>query len=239
MNNFKERAIRGGLAKICAQVANVLLRLGSLMVLARLLSPFDFGLVGMVTAVTGVLSYFREFGLSTVSVQRASISEEQMSTLFWVNMLVGVLLALVSLAVAPFVVTFYHEPRLFMVTLALAAGFLFNALGVQHNALLQRRLRFTTLAVIEIGSLLTSSVVSVLMAVSGWGYWALVAWSVSLPLASTIFTWFCARWVPGRPRRGTGLGSMIRFGGIVTVNSAVVYAAYNVDKILLGRFWGA
>jgi len=239
MTNLKERAIRGGLAKVCAQVANLLLRVGSLMVLARLLDPVDFGLVGMVTAVTGVLGFLREFGLSTASVQRATISEEQMSTLFWINVVVGALLGLVALGVAPFVVAFYHEPRLFMVTLALATGFVFNAVGVQHNALLQRRLRFTALAFIEIASLFASSVVSVVMALRGWGYWALVAWSVALPLASTVFTWIAARWIPGRPRRGTGMKSMMRFGGTVTLNSMVVYTAYNVDKILLGRFWGA
>jgi PST family polysaccharide transporter len=209
------------------------------MVLARLLQPSDFGLVGMVTAVTGVLSFLREFGLSTASVQRATVTEEQMSTLFWVNVLLGALLGIVSLAVAPFVVAFYHEPRLFMVTVALATGFVFNAAGVQHNALLQRRLRFTALAVIEILSLFASSVVSVVMALRGWGYWALVAWSVTLPLASTVFTWLCARWIPGGPRRGTELLSMVRFGGTVTLNSMVVYAAYNLDKILLGRFCGA
>jgi O-antigen/teichoic acid export membrane protein len=209
------------------------------MVLARLLEPVDFGLVGMVTAVTGVLAFLREFGLSTASVQRATITEEQMSTLFWINVLVGVLLGLVSLAAAPFVVTFYHEPRLFLVTLALASGFVFNAAGVQHNALLQRRLQFSTLALVEVLSLIASGLVSVVMALRGWGYWALVAWSVTLPLASTIFTWLCAGWVPGRPRRGTGMGSMMRFGGTVTLNSLVIYAGYNIDKILLGRFWGA
>jgi O-antigen/teichoic acid export membrane protein len=239
MKDLKERAIRGGVAKICAQIANFLLRIGSLMVLARLLDPVDFGLVGMVTAVTGVLSYFREFGLSTASVQRATISDEQMSTLFWINVVVGVLLGIVSLAVAPFVATFYHEPRLFMVTVVLGAGFVFNAGGVQHSALLQRRLRFTTLAIIEILSLVTSTVVSVVMAIRGWGYWALVAWSVVLPFASTLFVWLFAGWIPGRPRTGTGMGSMMRFGGTVTLNSLVVYAAYNLDKILLGRFWGA
>lgn len=239
MNDLKERAISGGLAKICSQVANALLRIGSLMVLARLLTPVDFGLVGMVTAVTGVLAFLKEFGLSTASVQRATVSEEQMSTLFWINVVVGLLLGVLSLVAAPFVVAFYHEPRLYMVTVALASGFVFNAAGVQHNALLQRRLRFTALAVIEILSLITSSIVSVVMAMRGWGYWALVAWSIALPCASTIFTWACARWIPGRPRRGTGMASMLRFGGTVTLNSLVVYAAYNIDKVLLGRVWGA
>jgi PST family polysaccharide transporter len=239
MKNLKELAIRGGWAKICAQIANLLLRIGSLMVLARLLDPVDFGLVGMVTAVTGILSFFREFGLSTASVQRATISEEQMSTLFWINLLVGGVLGVVSLVVAPLVARFYHEPRLFMLTMVLATGFVFNAAGVQHSALLQRRLRFTILATIEILSLVASSLVSIVMAIRGWGYWALVAWSVVLPLATTVFAWLYAGWIPGRPRRGLGMGSMMRFGGTVTLNSVVVYAAYNLDKILLGRFWGA
>lgn len=239
MNDLKERAIRGGLAKICAHAANLLLRMGSLMVLARLLQPIDFGLVGMVTAVTGVLGLIREFGLSTASVQRVAISDDQMSTLFWINVLVGAILALACLALAPFVVAFYHEPRLFMVTVVLASGFVFNAAGVQHSALLQRRLRFTALAIIEILSLLASSVVSVVMAMRGDGYWALVAWSVTLPLASTLLAWLHTGWIPGRPRLGTGMRSMMRFGGTVTLNSLVVYTAYNLDKVLLGRFWGA
>src|SRR6266478_9420804 len=89
MKDLKERAIRGGFAKVCAQAANFLLRLGSVMVLARLLTPRDFGLVGMVTALTGVLSLFRDFGLSSAAIQRATVTEEQISTLFWINMLVG------------------------------------------------------------------------------------------------------------------------------------------------------
>src|ERR1700748_2018153 len=99
MKDLKEKTIRGGLARLCAQGANFFLRLGSLMILARLLGPKDFGLVGMVTAFTGVLTLFRDFGLSAAAVQRTSVTEEQVSTLFWINMLVGVVLALLSVAI--------------------------------------------------------------------------------------------------------------------------------------------
>src|SRR5579883_2858393 len=88
MKDLTERAVRGVLARVCAQAANVLLRVGSLAILARLLEPADFGLVGMVTAFTGVLNLFRDFGLSAASVQRARVTEEQKATLFWVNVLV-------------------------------------------------------------------------------------------------------------------------------------------------------
>src|ERR1700676_396753 len=132
MKDLKARAIRGGFAKLCSQGANFALRIGSLIVVARLLDPKDFGLVGMVTAFTGVLNVFRDFGLSTATVQRASVTDEQLSTLFWINVLVGLILALLLSAAAPIISNFYHEPRLFWVTIVLATGFLFNAVGVQQ-----------------------------------------------------------------------------------------------------------
>src|SRR5277367_4081678 len=106
MKDLKEKTIRGGLARLCAQGANFVLRVGSLMVLARLLGPKDYGLVGMVTAFTGVLTLFRDFGLSSAAVQRATVTHEQISTLFWINLLVGALLGLMTLAMAPFIVAF-------------------------------------------------------------------------------------------------------------------------------------
>src|SRR5215813_14189067 len=129
MEDLKQKTIRGGLARLCAQIADFLLRLGSLVVLARLLDPKDFGLVGMVTAFTGVLCIFGDFGLSSAAVQRAIVTEEQISTLFWINILLGVLLGLVALAMAPALAVFYHEPQLVWVTAVLGTGFLFSAAG--------------------------------------------------------------------------------------------------------------
>lgn len=239
MQDLKERTIRGGVAKVGAQAASFLLRIGTLMVLARLLAPADFGLVGMVTAFTGVLQLFRDFGLSTATVQRVQVTEEQISTLFWINVLVGASLGLLTVVVAPVVATFYHEPRLVGVTMALAVGFLFNAAGVQHSALLQRQMRFTTLAAIDIISLVVSTAVGIIMAYSGYGYWALVAMQVMLPLVSTVCVWLSTLWMPGPLRMQADIRSMMRFGGTVTLNGFIVYVAYNLEKILLGRVWGA
>ena len=239
MKDLREKTIRGGFAKVCAQAATFLLRVGSLMVLARLLEPKDFGLVGMVTAVIGVLNLFRDFGLSTATVQRTTITDEQVSTLFWINMLVGAILGILSFVIAPVVAAFYHEPRLSAVTAVLAFGFLFNAAGVQHSALLQRQMRFTALAVIDILSLLASVAAGIGMALVGYGYWALVGMTIASPVVSTICVWVTTAWVPSRPRRRAGIRSMMRLGGTITVNSLVVYVAYNFEKVLLGRYWGA
>ena len=239
MKDLKEKTIRGGFARILAQAANFVFRIGSLMVMARLLGPKDYGLVGMVTAFTGILGLFRDFGLSTATVQREEVTEEQISNLFWINIAVGVILATLALLFAPFVVRIYHEPRLLGITMVLATGFLFNAAGVQHSALLQRSLRFTALSVINVTSLVTSTGVAIVFAKLGFGYWALVAMTVTLPLTTTIGVWIASAWMPGIPRRGAGIRSMVRFGGTLTINGLIVYVAYNFEKVLLGRFWGA
>src|SRR5258707_6158717 len=181
MKDLKERVVRGGLAKICAQAVTFTLRVGSLMVLARLLEPKDFGLVGMVTAFTGVLYLFRDFGLSTATVQRVNVTEEQISTLFWINIFVGAILWLSLTLAASFVVTFYHEPNLFWVTVVLATGFLFNAAGVQHSAVLERQLRFTALAIIDVISFVASITIGISFAAAGFRYWGPFAMSITPP----------------------------------------------------------
>ena len=238
MKDLKQRAIRGGAAKFVSTGTSFVVRTGSLMIMARLLDPKDFGLVGMVTAVIGVFNVFRDFGLSTATVQRKEVTNEQVSTLFWINLAVGTILAVLTVAIAPLVVRFYHEPRLLGVTAALASGFVFNAAGVQHTASLERRMRFTTLSAIDIISLLTSTGVGIAMARSGFGYWSLVASTILAPFTYTLCVWIAAGWVPGLPSRNVGVRSMMRFGSTITANGLVMYISSNFEKVLLGRYWG-
>jgi O-antigen/teichoic acid export membrane protein len=239
MQGLKARTIRGGVARLLAQGAGFVLRVGSIMVLARLLSPEDFGLVGMVTAFTGVLGLLRDFGLSAATIQRATVTEEQISTLFWINILLGVLLGLVALAMAPAIAAFYKEPELFAVTAVLAAGFIVNAAGTQHSALLVREMRFTTLAVISVASGAVGTAIAICGAAAGYGYWALVAMTIAASLVGTVGVWVATAWVPGMPHRRAGIRSMMHFGGALTFTGLVVYIGYNAEKVLIGRFWGA
>lgn len=239
MKDLKQKALRGGLVRIFVQGANLGIRLLSVVVLARLLNPDDFGLLAMVTAVTGVFGRFRDFGLSSATIQSPTISHEQLSTLFWLNMFIAVILCGLTLASAPLLVEFYHEPRLQWVTVALAAGFLFNGAAVQHSALIDREMRYGTKAFIEVFNQLFGTVLGIAMAWQGYGYWALVAMATVPTITWMLGVWVVAGWMPGLPRRRVGAAAMVRFGGTVTLNSLISYAAYNVDKLLLGRFWGS
>jgi O-antigen/teichoic acid export membrane protein len=239
MHDLKHKTVRGGFAKLGGQAANSALRLAFLIILTRLLDPADFGLVAMVTAVTGVYGLFSSAGLSSATVQAPTITDEQISTLFWINVLIGAIISLLCFATAPMLVAFYREPRLFWVSVAMAAGFLFSAAGVQHSALLQRQLRYIALTMIEALSQLAGIVVGIGMAVGGLGYWALVGAAIVPQATSTVCMWLTAAWIPGKPRRRVGVRSLLQFGGTVTLNGLVVYVAYNLEKVLIGRFWGA
>ncbi len=239
MLDLRGKAVWGGIAKMLGQGASLILKLIYLAVLARLLTPNDFGLVAMVTAVTGVFDLFTSAGLSSATVQQREISEEQISQLFWVNIGVGLVLAAACAASASSVASFYRDPELYWVVVAMAPGFLVNAAGVQHSALLQRELRYVTLSTIDTLSQLCSTILGIAFAVVGFGYWSLVIATLSLPVVSTLCYWFATRWVPHRPRRGVEIRSMLTFGGTITFNGLVVYVGYNLEKVLLGRFWGA
>jgi O-antigen/teichoic acid export membrane protein len=235
---LKGKSVRGGAITVVGQALSFALQMGSTVVLARLLSPTDYGLQGMVYTLTGFFNLFKDAGLSVASVQRETLTHPQASTLFWINASVGALLATAVASLSPLLVVFYKEPRLLWVTVASASGFLFSGLAVQHRALLNRAMRFATITKIDMGSMVFSFAVGILMAIGGLGYWALVGQAVSQPVYSVVALWVALPWRPGRPARGTGIRSMIRYGSTHTLNSFVVYLAYNTEKILLGRFWG-
>ena len=238
-HHVSRMALRGGVAKLFSQAGNFTLRLAFMVILARLLNPEDFGLVAMVTVVTAFLDLFTTAGLSMAAVQKSTINNNQISTLFWINILVGISLAIICLLMAPLMVAFYHESRLFWVTVVIGAGFVFNAAGVQHLAMLQRSLRYVTIAVIEFTCQFVSLSIGVIVALAGHSYWALVAAAVSLPACTSVCVWLTTGWIPGRPRRDAEVWSLLHFGGTITMNAVVSYATFNFDKFILGRVWGA
>lgn len=238
MKDLRKKTIRAGVANVSGQAVSFFLRIVSLMILGRLLGPADYGLVGMVTAFTGVLSLFSGLGLFQAAIQRETMPTELASTLFWVNLALGATLTLCAIAIAPAVGAFYHEPRLLAVTSVVAIGFIVTGAGIQHAALLQRQMRFGASAVIDVVAVLAGTSIAVTMAVAGYGYWALVSMTITIPVVTTIGVWLATGWIPGMPRKGVGIRSMIHFGGTMTLNGFVAYFTNNFDKLVLGRWWG-
>lgn len=237
--DLRNRSVRGGVVTMAAQVFKFGLNLGSNLVLARLLTPQDYGLIGMVTAVTGFVSLFKDLGLSMATVQKEEINHEQVSTLFWVNVALSVFTAVVTVAIAPAIALFYHEPRLIWITLALSVGFIISGLGTQHSALLNRQMQYKVLMLRDVLSMLIGILAAIIAAWYGAGYWALVIMPLITAFVNTAGVWTACGWRPDLPRRRSGVRSMLAFGGHLTGFSTVNYFARNLDNVLIGRYWGA
>lgn len=237
--DLKGRSIRGGAVTLTAQAVKFALQLGSTAILARLLTPADFGLVAMVAAFTGFVSLFKDLGLSMATVQRAEITHEQVSTLFWINVALSVALMGVAAALAPAVAWFYGEPKLTWIMLVVAGTFIFGGLSAQHTALLRRQMRFTALAAIEVSSIAAGIAVAILMAWHDFGFWSLVAMGAASAAATVALCWMFSNWRPGLPRRGCGVRPMLTYGGNLTGFNLANYFSRHADDALIGRFIGA
>lgn len=236
--DMKGRTARSGAYAMGAEAVEFFLRLASIIVLARLLAPEHFGLIAMVTAITSIADRFKDLGLSIATVQRAEITHEQVSTLFWVNGAFGVAVTMVVAALAWPIARFYVDDRLVLITAAIGSSFLWSGLAVQHQALLRRRMQFGRIALVQIASSSASIVVALVLALADFGYWALVAREVSRGVFLAFGSWLAMPWLPGPPRRGTGVRSMLAFGGDVTAFNLIAFLAGSLDQILIGKLFG-
>ncbi|MBD2355813.1 lipopolysaccharide biosynthesis protein [Tolypothrix sp. FACHB-123] len=237
--DLKSRSVRGGAFTMIAQIFKFSLNLVSNTVLARLLTPQDYGLIGMVTTVTGFVLLFKDLGLSMATVQKEEINHQQVSNLFWINVGLGVLTAIVTMAIAPVIAAFYHEPRLIWISLALATGFIIGSLGVQHSALLNRQMDFKALVINDLLSMGIGLAAAIVAAWYGLSYWALVIMPLVTGLVGTVGLWMVCSWRPGFPSRKSDTRSMLAFGRNLTGFSIMNYFSRNLDNVLIGRVWGA
>lgn len=208
-------------------------------ILARLLTPTDFGLVAMVTAITSFGQAFADLGLSEATIQSKDITNSQVSMLFWVNVAIGAILMLITAGLAPVLAFFYRQPQLEEITLVLSLTFLICAFRVQHDALLKRQMRFSALAGRDVVSILVAAPVALVFAWKGAGYWALVVMPLTYNLVQMLLSWLLVRWIPRLPRRGSKVRSLISFGGNVAASYVVVTVNRSMDNVLVGWYWGA
>jgi PST family polysaccharide transporter len=237
--DLKGRSVRGASLTLISQAARFVLQFASTVVLARLLTPADFGLVAMVTAITGLASAFQDLGLSEATIQRPEINHAQVSTLFWINAVIGLGLMLITAAMAPLVAWFYHEPRLKEITSLLSVSFLFSGLTVQHGALLKRQMRFVALGIRDVASVALALPVGIILAWRGAGYWAIVAVPLTTNFSLMALSWMMFRWMPSLPQRGAQVGSMVMFGGKIASSYLLMNLTRSADSILIGRYLGA
>jgi PST family polysaccharide transporter len=237
--NLAQKSVSGGISTLGSQSVQFVLRIASVAILARLLTPKDYGIIGMVTVVVNFAMMFKDAGLSIATVQKERITHDQISTLFWINIIISAILGLCVLASAPWVSLFYGTPELTEITVALSFSFILSGLTIQHQALQRRHMRFGTLAIIQVSSQIITLIVTICLALFGWRYWALVVGTLTHALTGSVLTFLFCPWIPGRMKKGTGVREMLKFGSHVTGFNFINYFSRNADNILIGKFIGA
>jgi O-antigen/teichoic acid export membrane protein len=232
------RSTRGGAVTLSAQAFKFILSTVATIVLARLLTPEDYGLIGMVAILINFVGMFQYMGLSTATVKWSDLNHQQVSTLFWINMALSTAIMLITVASGPLLAWFYKEPRLIGIAAGYAMTILFAGLAIQHEAILTRQMRFAAIVIVEIVALLIGSVSAIVAAWRGMGYWALVVNQLVMTLVTVIGVWGVCSWRPGLPTRGIGVWSMLSYGGNLTGFNVMTFFSRNLDNALIGKFWG-
>lgn len=237
--NLGADTVRGGLTTVVWHIIKFVVALFATAVMARLLSPNDYGLIGMVAVITLYISMFKDMGLSLATVQKAEITDDQISTLFWVNVGLSIAITILTIAISPAIAWLYHEPKLTAISMVTTIGFLLGGLSVQHEALLKRQMRFSALGIIGFTAMVVGYSVGITMGWHGYGYWALVCSQLALIGTNTVLVWVVCRWVPGLPKRNAGVRPMLSLGRNIAGFAMLNVFGRNMDVLVIGRQLGA
>ncbi len=219
-----------GLSKIVVLVTTV--------ILARLLDPADFGLLGIGLVVIGYLDFINDFGVSAAVVQHEGEAEETASTAFWLNMALGFTLGVVGFFGAPYLADFFSEPRATSVIRVLSLSFPLTSIGSIHDARLRRDLRFGRRVVPEFLKGVAKGVVSITMALMGYGVWSLVWGQLAGTAVAAVCYWAVFPWVPSiRFSRRTSR-ELLGFGSQLTMVGLLGGLHKNFDYLVVGRQLG-
>lgn len=229
---------RGAGFIMLAQAGNMVLQLLGVIVLSRLLTPDDFGLIAIVTVLMGIGGLIRDFGMGTASLQEQSLTQQQASNLFWANTLLSGATAAVLAGLSPLIAAWFNDDRLTALVLVMAGVLLTTGLQTQYQMRLARQRRFLLLAAVSITSIAAGLAAGIAAALAGWGYWALAVQQAVAALWTLLAYIAATRWVPSRPSRDVGSTAHLRAGTQYGLANLIGYLADNVDTIMIGLRFG-
>lgn len=231
---LRHLAIRGAAVTIFCQGMALAIQIIATVVLARLLTPADFGVVAMVTTFSLLVVNFGGNGFTEAVLKWEEIDHALASNLFWINLAAGVFLTVGFASAGSLLAWFYGDARVAIITIGVSSTIFITSTSVLHLALLKRAMRFTAVSVNDIIARIASVAVSIIFAWARWGYWALVAGIVALSLSTSVGAWVLCRWAPCFPRKVDKTTTVVRFAIHVYGQFCVNYFARNTDNLLVG-----
>lgn len=229
---------RGGITTLGGQLAQLVIQMTALVMLARLLEPSEYGLMAIVMVIIGVGEVFRDVGLSTAAVQAKELSAAQRSNLWWCATGIGMALAVLLLCLAPLIAGLYRQPELLLMVVAMSASFPIAGMSSQLRAGFQREMRFGALALITIATGVIALAAAIVTAVHGWGAWALVVQNLTGAVLSLVALWVFSSWRPQRYDRSVSVKRYFRFGLPLLGTQVASYLSTNGDSAVIGLISG-
>lgn len=239
LSSLQRSAVSGFKWSSVSQIGQQAMQVITTVILARLLKPSDFGLVGMAMIVIGFGALFKDLGTSAAVIQRKNLSRELLSSIFWVNVAFGVVVAVVINLLSPLIADFYQEEKVGALLQVLSLTFPISALSILQQAILERELAFRQLAKVEIVAVLAGSLVGIISALLGYGAWSLVYQALTFALLTTILLWAVSSWKPDLFFRWKGVKEVSSYSLHLTGFNVFNYLVRNMDYLLIGKFLGA
>ncbi|AKB76259.1 Lipopolysaccharide biosynthesis protein WzxC [Methanosarcina lacustris Z-7289] len=210
-----------------------------IIVLARLLYPEDFGIIGMAVIFTGLVQTINELGLSAAIIQKKNINDNHLSTSFWISLGLGISLFITTVIISPYIADFFKNELVGPVVSVLSIGFIFGSCSVVHRSLLQKNIEFKKIAITEIVASVMSGSLSIILALFGFGVWSLVFGTILSNFTRSVLLWKVCTWRPSMTFDLTSFKELFSFGAHVMGSRFLNYIDSNIDYLLIGKFLSA
>jgi teichuronic acid exporter len=235
--SLKKHALKGFIWSFLQQFSTQLLTFSVQLILARILMPSEFGLIGMLTVFIGVGTALFEGGMTSSLIRVATVDTKDYSTVFFFNLGVSVLIYLLFFLSAPYIALFYSQPMLTDIARVYGLSFVFLAFGTVQNTILTKEMKFKKQTMITFPALLIGSIVGVILANNGYGVWSLVYSMLITNLLTSVFLWFSSDWQPQFIFDVDKFKLHFYFGYKMTLSSLLDTIFTNIYQIIIGRFY--
>ncbi len=237
--SLKQKTIKGIKWSTFARGTQQLLQLVITAILARLLLPEDFGILSMAVVFTGLIAVFNDFGIGSAVIQKKDLTNDDLSSIFWFNLLIGFIATLITIIISPLVARFYNKHIMIPLLSIMSLGFILESLFMIQKSILTKRMDFKKIAMVEIVSIGMAGIVAITLAYKGYGVWSLVFQQLTAYTTMTILFWITLKWLPELKFNMNSIKSIMGFSLNLMGFSTVNYFSRNVDYLLIGRFLGA
>lgn len=236
---LKQQTLSGLEWNAGANIAKQILQFVISVILIRLLTPKDFGLIGMIIVFTGFAGLFSELGFGAALIQKKEIEERHLSSIFWLNIVTGLILTGILLAIAPVIATFYNEPRLKLFTMVLSVTFFIGSLSIVQKTILVRSMNFRVLAIVETLTMVVSGIFTITIAFLGFGVWSLVWQAIVSAIIGVILLWILSDWKPSLRFNKNAAKELLGFSGNLLGFNIFNFWVRNIDDLLIGKVIGS